>query len=124
MSEEPLFTVVDNEAVVLNFVTGQILWAGRPLGRDVVELLALPGTSLAVVLVDATRAPPNDRANLLALDTAGVVRWRAELPTDSAEDFFTSIEVLAGTISAFTWSCHQILIDPETGATLRDEYTK
>jgi hypothetical protein len=78
----------------------------------------------AVVLLEFQGSLADYRSNLVAVDGFGRILWRASLPTDSANDAFTSVEVASEGISAFTWSCHRLFLDPDTGETLRDEFTK
>lgn len=124
MSTAPLFSIVDKEVVITNLTDGRVMWSGRPLGRDAVELLQLDDTEFAVVLLEAFGSPPDDRSNLVAIDSKGEVRWRAALPTSSPTDCFTSVEVVDGAVSAFSWSSHRVLIDADCGCTLRDKFTK
>ncbi len=124
MSTTPLFSLANKEVVVIDLDTGRVLWSGRPLGRDVVDLLQLDDGTSAVALLESYGSPPDDRSNLVAIDSLGRVRWRAKVPTESSTDAFTSVDLIEGEISAFSWSSHRVLIDPDTGATLRDEFTK
>ena len=124
MTTSILFSIADKEIVASDLANGRITWSGRPLDRDVVDLIQLDYVANAVVLLESYGSPPEDRSNLVSIDSNGIVLWRAKLPTESSTDCFTSVEVVDGVISAFTWSSHRVLIDPNTGSTVSDEFTK
>ena len=124
MTWTTLFSVVNKEVVVSDLSTGRVMWSGRPLGRDVVDLVQLDDDSRAVVLLETFGSPPDDRANLVAIDARGRLLWRAQLPTPSSTDGFTSLDIIERGVSAFSWSGHRLLIDPDTGSTISDEFTK
>ncbi len=54
----------------------------------------------------------------------GEVVWRAKLPSTSATDTFTEMQLTAEGVSASSWSGYRVLIDSETGETLSDQFTK
>ncbi len=124
MSTNRVFSVAQKTAVVMDPESGQVMWSGRPLGREVVDLIPLEGLNRAVVLLESWGSPPDDRANLVSIDQLGRLLWRARLPTDSSSDFFTSVEVIGDAITASSWSCHRLQIDPNTGIILSDVFTK
>jgi len=88
------------------------------------DLVQLRDDRRAVALLDYFKAPPDQRDNLVAIDEHGTILWRSKLPTTHPTDAFTEMEVLDEGISAFSWSGHRVLIDPQTGVTLDDEFTK
>ena len=124
MTPRMLFSVLDREVVVTDLSSGSVLWAGRPLGRAVLQLVQMPDGFRAVVLLDYYGSPHDDRENLVAIDESGQILWRAELPTASSTDAFTEFELVEEGISAFSWSGHRVLIDPCTGDTLDDDFAK
>jgi hypothetical protein len=124
MNFTPLFTVANKEVVVSDLSTGRVIWSGCPLDRDVVDLVQLDLGPRAVVLLEMLGSPPDDRANLVAIDSLGRLLWKAELPTRSSTDGFTSVDLTENGVSAFSWSGHRVVIDPETGRTISGEFTK
>jgi hypothetical protein len=124
MSSNRLFSIVDKEIVVVDLAIGHVVWPGRPIGRDVVDLVQVDDQDRAVVLLESFGSPPGERANLLALNAHGRVLWRAKLPTSDPTDPFTSIELRDETVIAFTWSCHTVAIDLDDGCTLGVTFTK
>lgn len=99
-------------------------WEGLLDGLTVLDLIAQPSGASAVVLLD----PPAGHVavrNLVGVASDASVSWRAELPTSGESDAFVSIEVgQDGLISASTWSGFRVLVSPDTGAVLRQEFTK
>ena len=124
MTTNVLFTISNREVLVTDLSNGQTVWSGRPLGSDVVDLIQLDEAPRAVVLVESYGSPPDDRSNLVAIDLHGRLVWRAVLPTNSSTDCFTSVEVVDGQVSAFSWSSHRVVIDADSGSTISDEFTK
>ena len=99
-------------------------WEGLLDGLPVLDLIALSSGTAAVVLLD----PPAGHAavgNLLGVGSDAHVSWRAELPTTGQSDAFVSIELTEdGLIAASTWSGYRVLISPDTGAVIGQEFTK
>ncbi len=62
--------------------------------------------------------------NLVCLGPDGHIRWVAELPTTDPNDCFTAVGRDGGLLLANTWSCFAVWIDPDTGRTVRSEFTK
>jgi hypothetical protein len=99
-------------------------WEGLLDGLPVLDLIALPSGEAATVLLDP---PPGHVAvrNLVGVGSDAEVAWRAELPATGESDAFVSIELAEeGLIAASTWSGYRVLISPDTGATIRQEFTK
>lgn len=76
------------------------------------------GAGRRIVLYDwANRAEPRFR-NLVCLDGAGQVVWRADLPDASLPDCFTRIESDDGAIVAYTDRGARLRLSPGTGRPL------
>ncbi|HCO03147.1 MAG TPA: hypothetical protein DIT48_07270 [Actinobacteria bacterium] len=88
------------------------------------EILQIPDEARAIILLDHTGTRPGQRENLIAINQRGEILWLAKLPTSSGTDFFGEMELLDEGVSAFSWSCHRVLIDPKTGETMDDRFTK
>ncbi len=99
-------------------------WEGLLDGLPALDLLALPSSTSAVVLLD----PPAGHAtvrNLVGVGSDAHVSWRAPLPTTGESDAYVSIELAEdGLIAASTWSGYRVLISPDTGALVRQDFTK
>lgn len=99
-------------------------WEGLLDGLPVLDLIALPSGTAAIVLLD----PPAGHAavkNLVGVGPDARVSWRAELPETGESDAFVSIELTEdGLIAASTWSGYRVLISPNTGALIGQEFTK
>jgi len=77
----------------------------------------------AVVLLNAPSGAGRVR-NLLRVDRAGNVIWRAELPDREPTDSFTAFEIRDGAVSASTWSGHRVLIEMSSGRIVGQQFTK
>lgn len=99
-------------------------WEGLLDGLPVRDLIALPSGTSAIVLLD----PPagyRSVSNLVCVGSDAEVLWRAELPTSGESDIYVSIEMYEdGLVGAATWNCYQVLIAPDTGALIRQRFTK
>ena len=99
-------------------------WEGLIDGLPASDLIALPSAASAIVLLD----PPAGHAavrNLVQVGCDAQVFWRAELPTTGESDAFVSIELAEnGLIAASTWSGYRVVISPDTGASISQEFTK
>ena len=73
MSTPTLFSIVDKEVVVTDLATGRTTWSGRPLGREVVDLVQLDDSARAVVLLESFGTAPDDRSNLVTIDCRGEI---------------------------------------------------
>ena len=99
-------------------------WEGLLDGLPVLDLIALPSGASAIVLLDP---PPGHETarNLVGVGSDAHVSWRAELPMTGESDAFVSIELAEdGLIAASTWSGYRVLISPDTGALVGQEFTK
>jgi hypothetical protein len=61
-------------------------------------------------------------ANLRRLRSDGGVVWAASTPSPS--DMFTDVEWYDGRLTAWTWECFMITVDPKTGRLLEKVFTK
>jgi outer membrane protein assembly factor BamB len=62
--------------------------------------------------------------NLFCYRADGSLKWKAELPPNTGQDFFVAVALVGAELRANTWSCYALWLDPETGRTLRSHFTK
>lgn len=93
-------------------------------GLPVLDLIALPSDASAIVLLE----PPAGHAavrNLVRVESDAEVSWRAELRTTGDLDVFVSIEMgHDGLIGASTWNGYRVLVSPDTGDVVKQDFTK
>ena len=123
MSRRVLYSVLEGDVLVTDLETGEAIWTGRPMDHPVAEVIPIPDSSMAVVLLDYSAAPAGGFENLLAIDEQGRIRWRAKLPT-TGNDTFTEVDVTPQGVEAFTWSAYNKILDARTGATISMMFTK
>lgn len=99
-------------------------WEGLLDGMPVLDLVAAPGSSAAIVLLDPPAGHTPVR-NLVKVGTDASVIWRAELPTSEGADCFVSLAPdEPGMVAASTWSGYRVYLSAETGQTIRKAFTK
>jgi len=105
----------------------RVLWRGKPDGRDVVHVVALPSTNDAVVLLKAPAEGHGKGAsigtwtNLVRIASDGGIVWRAG--GLDLEDFWTSVR-WAGGLFAGTCAGFDVNLDPETGEMVSRTFTR
>lgn len=80
-----------------------------------------------VTLYDWMADDVRDGRNLIATDRNGVELWRAKpvLYGDPVrQDCFTAIRWDGVNLTAYTWSCYKVSVDPDTGEVTVLEFTK
>lgn len=99
-------------------------WQGQVDSMRVSEVSPLPGSSGALLLLEA---PPGTTSveNLVKVDAEANVVWRGELPAGTPGDCFVGFEVEAtGNVFASTWSGYRVVLSGETGRLLERRFTK
>ncbi|NKN36779.1 hypothetical protein HFC70_10470 [Agrobacterium sp. a22-2] len=86
------------------------------------QSISLDGGRKRLILFDPDEVLDGRYENLVCVDSAGAVVWRAELP--GAPDVFLSLYVEHGEIHAHTWSGYEVVINPENGRIMRADFTK
>jgi hypothetical protein len=76
----------------------------------------------SILLYDWMAEEVKDGRNLMRVDAEGQILWKA-LPPD-IKDCFTRIEWDGQALTANTWSCYRVAIDPENGEVTVLEFTK
>jgi len=82
---------------------------------------------LTVTLYDWMADDVRDGRNLIATDRNGVEVWRAKpviFDDPRQQDCFTSIRWDGINLTAHTWSCYKVAVDPDTGDITVLEFTK
>ncbi len=119
------YRVEDDDLVVFD---GQaVRWRGRPDGYSVTEVMRVPDSHDAVVLLRYSEKSARAFANLLRVGPDGAIQWRALPPDDErdAEDAWVSFSfVMPDGLVANSWSGYFCRIDVETGAITSSEFVK
>jgi hypothetical protein len=106
----------------------RILRRGDLDGADVLAVVQLKNSGTAVLLLDPEAGAKiplgglKGSANLVCVDSEARVRWRSASPGE--QDWWISIQMVADTLSANTWSGFQVVIDPENGGHLSRTFVK
>lgn len=116
------YTVVDGDILITD-ASGHVVWKGKPDGVRACQVLAVPGSDDAIVLLDYM-AKPENFANLLRLRADGSVRWRAAAPERTAPDSFVDMSALPGLVMAHSWSGYLVTLDIATGEIGGEAFTK
>lgn len=102
-------------------------WSGLIDGRPVIQAVAVTGSTDVIVRVEPPEIDDScsPYPNLFRVDPAGRIVWRAELPVpEDWTDSYTEFEVVDAELSAFSWSCYGVRLDPSTGAIVSKVFTK
>jgi outer membrane protein assembly factor BamB len=90
---------------------------------DILRKLDLPDGARVVVYDWLGCSAPVE--NLVCLNSDGTIRWRAKLPENAGpSDCFVAVRMDGDLLLANTWSCYAVWLDPKTGETLRQSFTK
>jgi hypothetical protein len=91
-----------------------VVWKGRPDGRNVERVFQVPGGTGAIVLLDADEYPGRIH-NLLRVDLDGQIVWRAQLPSNHRIDAYVAAKLTRSGIVANSSSSYRVVIDPTSG---------
>lgn len=118
-----IYRAVD-KTLVVTADSGIEIWRGQPEGYPVTWAAPIPGSDDGVVLYEYYRPEKSSGSfhNLVRVRPFGTIVWRAQLP--ATPDVYTSAEILQNAISVFSFSCHRVLIDFETGHITDRIFTK
>jgi hypothetical protein len=119
------YRVEDDDLLV--FDGHDVRWRGRPDGYPVTEVVKVPDSPDAVVLLRYSEKSARAFANLLRVGPDGAIRWRSLPPDgeDEGEDAWVSFrfDKREGLV-ANSWSGYFCVIDVETGAIRSSEFVK
>jgi hypothetical protein len=105
----------------------RVIWRGKPDGRDAVDVVALPGTNDAVVLLKwptdhhAKTSSIETWTNLVRITSDGGIVWRAG--GLDIEDRWTSVRWADG-LFASTWTGFAVTLDADTGELVSRTFSK
>jgi hypothetical protein len=120
----PHYGVNDGELLVFD---DPPTWHGRIEGRPVRQAASLSETPDAIVLLEPPLIEDSRQPfpNLLRVGPDGQVVWRAELPEPGDwTDEYVEFGHRDGKLTANSWSCFHVVLDPETGRILSKKFTK
>lgn len=119
------YMLVDREVVVSESATGKVLWHGLPDGIPGVEVVAIPGTSDAVVRLDHM-AKGGAFRNLVRISSSGRVLWRAELPTLEPADAYVAVDYDSeySRLTAVSWTGYWVVVNVDSGGIVEQEFVK
>jgi hypothetical protein len=118
------YSVKDDDLIVRDSVSGITVWQGRPEGYPVKEAVALPGADDCIVLYPYMSSQQRIFDNLVRCRCDGSVVWRAELPETSEWDAYVAVQLGKDGLTANSWSCWYVTLDPDTGRILSARFTK
>jgi hypothetical protein len=93
------------------------------VNAEIFERARLPN-DFTVTLYDWMAQDVRDGRNLIATNRHGEEVWRATPLYPGQKDCFTKIYWDGVNLTAHTWSCYKVAIDPDTGAVAIVEFTK
>lgn len=76
----------------------------------------------SILLYDWMAKEVEGGRNLMRVDAEGQILWKASPP--NTQDCFTRIAWDGQALTANTWSCYRVAVDPENGKVTVLEFTK
>lgn len=119
------YSAVDREVVVTDASTGNVCWHGAPEDAPVVDLVSIPGTSDAVVLLDYM-SRQGSFENVVRIGPDGVTQWRAELPTGEPTEAYVELafDYDQSRLVARSWTGHRVVLDLGSGEIVERDFVK
>lgn len=93
------------------------------MSGQVMDRVDLPDNAGSIVLYDWMAEDVRDGRNLMRVDPDGNILWKASPPTGK-QDCFTRLQWDGHTLTANTWSCYRVKVDPQSGNVIVLEFTK
>jgi len=94
------------------------------MSGQVIDRVDLADQAGSIVLYDWMAEEVKDGRNLMRIDVEGNILWKASPPTNNMQDCFTRIRWDGRALSANTWSCYRVAVDPDSGEVTVLEFTK
>lgn len=99
--------------------SGTVVWKGNPMNWAVAQVIEIPNSDSAIVLLDYYNWDTNRGYNLIRVDSHGEILWQAtERGGHLSGDVITGINVENGCIFANTWNCCRLRVDEKNGRML------
>ena len=86
--------------------------------------LPVPGSDDRIVLFAYPEGGRGDSRNLARVTSADEVFWRADVPDPGSNDTYVEVRWRDGRLTANSWSCYFVELDPYTGVLLSSTFTK
>jgi hypothetical protein len=90
-----------------------LIISGQFGGAAIKSAIPLGNGARCILLLDPVASDATAFENLVCVDRAGAVIWRARLPT--SPDVFVSVALVPEGVQAKTWSGVSILLDVDSG---------
>ena len=94
------------------------------MSGQVIDRVDLADGAGSIVLYDWMAEEVKGGRNLVRVDADGNVLWKAAPPTNGMQDCFTRMLWDGRSLTANTWSCYRVSVDPQTGNVTVLEFTK
>jgi len=118
-----VFSAPALEFSVVQGADGSLKPHGLYRGQNVKTALPIEHGAKCVLLLDGDARLTGSFENLFCIDRDGNVAWIAPLPT-SHDDTFVEISLGNDGLRAHSWSCYRLVLDPQSGKVLSEEFTK
>lgn len=116
-----VFSIPSHQFTVFQANDGRISWSGNYQGMKVIGASPIDDER-CLILIDSMASEQQVFQNLLCTERSGKVVWEAELVCQP--DSFVKFEMTANGLIAWTWSGWNLRLDPVTGKTIEQEFTK
>jgi hypothetical protein len=111
-----------NGVVVSQTADRYLECSGQHDGTAIKKAIPHKGDKRCILLLDPDSNKHPVFENLVCIDQIGAIVWKAGL--SSNPDVFLDMEMTSAGVLASTWSGYKILLDPETGRTLKRTFVK
>lgn len=119
------YSLVNGEICVINVTSGEIIWKGKPEGRNAELIAPIPDNEDCIVLLDYSDSDSKlPDQNLIRINLDGTLVWRAELPEPSTSDAYVHFNITNGKLQASSWSGYKVEIDTRNGEISSETFTK
>ncbi len=94
------------------------------MSGQVIDRIDLPDDTGSILLYDWMAEEVKDGSNLMRVDPEGCILWKASPPATGMRDCFTRMKWDGHILTANTWSCYRVAVDPQNGNVTVLEFTK